>query len=208
MVKKQQKKWLIFLALFFLWGLLFFSASIQFFGAKQFESHVAQVQTARITQVQARLLEQEGKILTFLLANDASAENLQQMLQDFAQIEFVQQVKLYNATGNLLGQAGQASDLSSRKEILPLYEQKQMEGFLEIDWQSMQAHEQAQSLKPYFMHLYAQAMIFMLMGALLAGSFYLFFKLCRPKASSPSAMPQAEKPAKPYIKKAKKNKKL
>lgn len=166
---------------------------VVFYGVKALESYSVAPKQPELSHISQKFLEKEGELLGRMLKQGGNIQQLHQKIAELVEKPFIQEAKLYSASGNLLTEASKQGvknekTQSLQNELKIIYADYTVQGFLEIQKNTNLKKLAEQQRDNIFLRFYALQIILFLLGTAFGIGVYRLYKHLLT-----SSLPQSEK---------------
>ena len=197
-VREKSVKILLLIAILLVSG---FTIAIILFGINQFKFGSQLASINQVSNLSHILVRQQANLFSSLLNNNVSAEKLADQLTALSREKFVLDASVYSGNGELLAQSrnalnlrqqlgleGEKSPQQTQQIVEPIFDGNSVIGFLRVTFDGQYGQTSESKINQQFRYLYAEVIVVLLVGALIASSLHYFFRRrkIRPGQTFPS----------------------
>ena len=164
-VREKSVKILLLIAILLVSG---FTIAIILFGINQFKFGSQLASINQVSNLSHILVRQQANLFSSLLNNNVSAEKLADQLTALSREKFVLDASVYSGNGELLAQTQQI--------VEPIFDGNSVIGFLRVTFDVQYGQTSESKINQQFRYLYAEVIVVLLVGALIASSLHYFFR--------------------------------
>ncbi|OBX06914.1 hemolysin regulation protein AhpA [Gallibacterium salpingitidis] len=159
------------------------------FGINQFKFGSQLASINQVSNLSHVLVRQQANLFSTMLANNASTEKLTDLLNTFSREKFVLDASLYSGNGELLAQSqntlnlrqqlgleGEGNALKTQQIVEPIFDQNNIIGFLRVTFDGQYGQTTESNINQQFRYLYAEVIVILLVGLVIASSIHYFFR--------------------------------
>ncbi|WP_018651337.1 YtjB family periplasmic protein [Actinobacillus capsulatus] len=159
-------------------------------GVNQFKLGSQLASVNQVSNLSHLLVRQQANLFSLMLVKNVKNEDLIEALDTFSKEDFVIDASLHSPSGTLIAQSHNALEfksllkqewstatqpLISQQIVEPIFSQQDLVGFLRVTFDAQYGQTTKSKVERIFHRLYAQLIILVLIGALLASSYHYFF---------------------------------
>lgn len=184
-VREKSVKILLLIAILLVSG---FTIAIILFGINQFKFGSQLASINQVSNLSHILVRQQANLFSSLLNNNVSAEKLADQLTALSREKFVLDASVYSGNGELLAQSrnalnlrqqlgleGEKSPQQTQQIVEPIFDGNSVIGFLRVTFDGQYGQTSESKINQQFRYLYAEVIVILLVGALIASSLHYFF---------------------------------
>ncbi|AEC18190.1 Bacterial virulence factor hemolysin [Gallibacterium anatis UMN179] len=166
-----------------------FTIAIILFGINQFKFGSQLASINQVSNLSHILVRQQANLFSSLLNNNVSAEKLADQLTALSREKFVLDASVYSGNGELLAQSrnalnlrqqlgleGEKSPQQTQQIVEPIFDGNSVIGFLRVTFDGQYGQTSESKINQQFRYLYAEVIVILLVGALIASSLHYFFR--------------------------------
>ncbi|BFQ93458.1 hypothetical protein SMUG_12400 [Gallibacterium anatis] len=166
-----------------------FTIAIILFGINQFKFGSQLASINQVSNLSHILVRQQANLFFSLLNNNVSAEKLADQLTALSREKFVLDASVYSGNGELLAQSrnalnlrqqlgleGEKSPQQTQQIVEPIFDGNSVIGFLRVTFDGQYGQTNESKINQQFRYLYAEVIVILLVGALIASSLHYFFR--------------------------------
>ncbi|WAX72477.1 YtjB family periplasmic protein [Gallibacterium anatis] len=185
-VREKSVKILLLIAILLVSG---FTIAIILFGINQFKFGSQLASINQVSNLSHILVRQQANLFSSLLNNNVSAEKLADQLTALSREKFVLDASVYSGNGELLAQSrnalnlrqqlgleGEKSPQQTQQIVEPIFDGNSVIGFLRVTFDGQYGQTSESKINQQFRYLYAEVIVILLVGALIASSLHYFFR--------------------------------
>lgn len=185
-VREKSVKILLLIAILLVSG---FTIAIILFGINQFKFGSQLASINQVSNLSHILVRQQANLFSSLLNNNVSAEKLADQLTALSREKFVLDASVYSGNGELLAQSrnalnlrqqlgleGEKSPQQTQQIVEPIFDGNSVIGFLRVTFDGQYGQTSESKINQQFRYLYAEVIVVLLVGALIASSLHYFFR--------------------------------
>lgn len=185
-VREKSVKILLLIAILLVSG---FTIAIILFGIHQFKFGSQLASINQVSNLSHILVRQQANLFSSLLNNNVSAEKLADQLTALSREKFVLDASVYSGNGELLAQSrnalnlrqqlgleGEKSPQQTQQIVEPIFDGNSVIGFLRVTFDGQYGQTSESKINQQFRYLYAEVIVILLVGALIASSLHYFFR--------------------------------
>ena len=185
-VREKSVKILLLIAILLVSG---FTIAIISFGINQFKFGSQLASINQVSNLSHILVRQQANLFSSLLNNNVSAEKLADQLTALSREKFVLDASVYSGNGELLAQSrnalnlrqqlgleGEKSPQQTQQIVEPIFDGNSVIGFLRVTFDGQYGQTSESKINQQFRYLYAEVIVILLVGALIASSLHYFFR--------------------------------
>ncbi len=185
-VREKSVKILLLIAILLVSG---FTIAIILFGINQFKFGSQLASINQVSNLSHILVRQQANLFSSLLNNNVSAEKLADQLTALSREKFVLDASVYSGNGELLAQSrnalnlrqqlgleGEKSPQQTQQIVEPIFDSNSVIGFLRVTFDGQYGQTSESKINQQFRYLYAEVIVILLVGALIASSLHYFFR--------------------------------
>ncbi|WIM83217.1 YtjB family periplasmic protein [Gallibacterium anatis] len=185
-VREKSVKILLLIAILLVSG---FTIAIILFGINQFKFGSQLASINQVSNLSHILVRQQANLFSSLLNNNVSAEKLADQLTALSREKFVLDASVYSGNGELLAQSrnalnlrqqlgleGEKSPQQTQQIVEPIFDGNSVIGFLRVTFDGQYGQTSDSKINQQFRYLYAEVIVILLVGALIASSLHYFFR--------------------------------
>ncbi|HJF74037.1 MAG TPA: YtjB family periplasmic protein [Gallibacterium anatis] len=185
-VREKSIKILLLIAILLVSG---FTIAIILFGINQFKFGSQLASINQVSNLSHILVRQQANLFSSLLNNNVSAEKLADQLTALSREKFVLDASVYSGNGELLAQSrnalnlrqqlgleGEKSPQQTQQIVEPIFDGNSVIGFLRVTFDGQYGQTSESKINQQFRYLYAEVIVVLLVGALIASSLHYFFR--------------------------------
>ncbi|KGQ40582.1 hemolysin regulation protein AhpA [Gallibacterium anatis] len=185
-VREKSVKILLLIAILLVSG---FTIAIILFGINQFKFGSQLASINQVSNLSHILVRQQANLFSSLLNNNVSAEKLADQLTALSREKFVLDASVYSGNGELLAQSRNALNLrqqlgiegekslqQTQQIVEPIFDGNSVIGFLRVTFDGQYGQTSESKINQQFRYLYAEVIVILLVGALIASSLHYFFR--------------------------------
>lgn len=185
-VREKSVKILLLIAILLVSG---FTIAIILFGINQFKFGSQLASINQVSNLSHILVRQQANLFPSLLNNNVSAEKLADQLTALSREKFVLDASVYSGNGELLAQSrnalnlrqqlgleGEKSPQQTQQIVEPIFDGNSVIGFLRVTFDGQYGQTSESKINQQFRYLYAEVIVILLVGALIASSLHYFFR--------------------------------
>lgn len=185
-VREKSVKILLLIAILLVSG---FTIAIILFGINQFKFGSQLASINQVSNLSHILVRQQANLFSSLLNNNVSAEKLADQLTALSREKFVLDASVYSGNGELLAQSrnalnlrqqlgleGEKSPQQTQQIVEPIFDGNSVIGFLRVTFDGQYGQTSESKINQQFRYLYAEVIVILLVGALIASSLHDFFR--------------------------------
>lgn len=185
-VREKSVKILLLIAILLVSG---FTIAIILFGINQFKFSSQLASINQVSNLSHILVRQQANLFSSLLNNNVSAEKLADQLTALSREKFVLDASVYSGNGELLAQSrnalnlrqqlgleGEKSPQQTQQIVEPIFDGNSVIGFLRVTFDGQYGQTSESKINQQFRYLYAEVIVILLVGALIASSLHYFFR--------------------------------
>ncbi|WP_407903110.1 YtjB family periplasmic protein [Gallibacterium anatis] len=185
-VREKSVKILLLIAILLVSG---FTIAIILFGINQFKFGSQLASINQVSNLSHILVRQQANLFFSLLNNNVSAEKLADQLTALSREKFVLDASVYSGNGELLAQSrnalnlrqqlgleGEKSPQQTQQIVEPIFDGNSVIGFLRVTFDGQYGQTNESKINQQFRYLYAEVIVILLVGALIASSLHYFFR--------------------------------
>ena len=185
-VREKSVKILLLIAILLVSG---FTIAIILFGINQFKFGSQLASINQVSNLSQMLVRQQANLFSSLLNHNVSAEKLADQLTALSREKFVLDASVYSGNGELLAQSrnalnlrqqlgleGEKSPQQTQQIVEPIFDGNSVIGFLRVTFDGQYGQTSESKINQQFRYLYAEVIVVLLVGALIASSLHYFFR--------------------------------